>query len=115
MLGGLRAVLPAALMHGLAASAMSAGMLRKQRISDVTYPPPRKRKSYKPGDSPAIAGPHSEPRVHVRSSIGGHYWFTQERWDAVRFAKVPFRLMAGDVIERVDGYGAVTKRERVPL
>jgi len=68
-----------------------------------------------PGISPAVRGPHSEPQVHVRSRNGTHYWFTQDEWDIARSAKVPFRPIAGDVIERVDGYGAVTKRTRVPL
>jgi hypothetical protein len=118
MFAKLRSLFPAPAL-GMSAGIPTAPAALRGAAPAVDYRQPawgrhsNQRTRRRPGISPAVAGPHSEPRVHVRSFVGAHYWFTQEQWDAARSAKAPFCLLAGDVIERVDGYGAVTKRVRV--
>ena len=65
-----------------------------------------------PGISPALRGPHSERLVHVRERSGKHHWFTEGEWatDVSTLGERP-----GDVVERINGYGQVTNRARVPL
>lgn len=60
--------------------------------------------------SPSMDDPHSEPKVHVRNQISGeHIWMTRADWDAPP-AREP---RIGDVIEYVNGWGQVTRRERI--
>lgn len=83
------------------------------RYWKLTSDAPRRSRglnSYGPGISPAVRGPHSAPLVHVRSRAGVHHWFKVSDWE--RLGGLP--AIPGDVVERVNGYGQVTKRERVP-
>lgn len=119
MFGRLRSLFPALAAGLVGMSAADLAVRDSMRTADrrIEYSSPRwgkhslQRTTRGPGISPAGRGPHSEPRVHVRVSNGAHYWYTQAAWDAL--PADTFKL-PGDVVEYVDGYGAVTKRVRVP-
>lgn len=115
MFAKLRSLFPA-LAVGMAAGIPAAPDAQRGPAPAVDYRQPgwgrhsNQRTRGWPGISPAVAGPHSEPQIHIRGRRGAHYWFTQDRWNKV---KSSMALLPGDVIEYVDGYGAITKRERV--
>lgn len=116
MFAKLRSLLPA-LAVGMAAGIPSAPAFLRGAAPAVDYRQPswgrhsNQRMSRGPGISPARRGPHSEPQVHVRVSNGAHYWYPMESWAALPPGTF---TLPGDVVEYIDGYGAVTKRERVP-
>lgn len=113
--GGLAATALPALMA--AAAGMLGGSAKRDAGPALQYSGPRvarhsnQRTQRGPGKSPARSGPHSEPQVHVRGANGVHHWFTVPQWHALRPGHFG---QPGDLIERVNGYGQVTGRLRVP-
>lgn len=102
-------ILSAAAAMGLSETAAQRATAPTERLN--VRLPRHLRGSGNPGKSPALSGPHSPRLVHVRGRGGVHYWFTENEWarNASSLGELP-----GDVVERVNGYGQVTSRHRVP-
>jgi hypothetical protein len=104
----LATILAAATALGLSDTAKARAIAPTERLTGRL--PRHLRGLGEPGKSPALSGPHSERMVHVRGANGVHHWFTIPQWRALRPGHFG---QPGDLIERVNGYGQVTKRVRV--